>query len=249
PAFANAASTMWPDAKVRGAETDAATKAAVHAATPAVAFFDTLGRPFLTVAHNRFERDAATVDETYSTRVHLDIEGNQRAIIDANGRMVMRYDYDMLGSRIHRTSMEAGARWMLNDILGKPLYAWDSRDHRFRNRYDPLRRRADAFMSEGTGPERLIGRTVYGESRPTPETNNLRGKAVELFDQTGKVTAEDFDFRGNLLRSSRRLATEYKAILDWVTNPTLETEAFTGSATFDALNRPITVTAPEGSIY
>jgi len=249
PAFATAAGALWPDAKVRAAETDAAVKAAVHAATPAIVFFDTLGRPFLTVAHNRFERDGATVDETYSTRVDLDIEGNQRAVIDANGRIVMLYDYDMLGTRVHQTSMEAGARWMLNDVLGKTIYAWDSRDHRFRNVYDPLRRRTDAFMSEGTGPERLVGRTVYGESRPAPDINNLRGKAVELFDQTGKVTAEHFDFRGNLLRSSRQLATEYKATLDWATNPALEAETFTGSTTFDVLNRPITVTSPDGSIY
>ena len=32
----------------------------------------------------------------------------------------MRYDYDMLGNRIHQLSMEAGARWMLNDVAGKP---------------------------------------------------------------------------------------------------------------------------------
>ena len=52
----------------------------------------------------------------------------------------MRYDYDMLGNRIHQASMEAGERWMLNDVAGKPLYAWDSRDHQFRTAYDPLRR-------------------------------------------------------------------------------------------------------------
>jgi hypothetical protein len=45
--------------------------------------------------------------------VVLDIEGNQRAVIDAKDRVVMRYDYDLLGSRIHQASMEAGERWML----------------------------------------------------------------------------------------------------------------------------------------
>ena len=39
----------------------------------------------------------------------------------------MRYDYDMLGNRIHQASMEAGERWMLNDVTGKPIRAWDSR--------------------------------------------------------------------------------------------------------------------------
>ena len=41
------------------------------------------------------------VEENYPTRVELDIEGNQREVIDAKDRIVMRYDYDMLGNRIH----------------------------------------------------------------------------------------------------------------------------------------------------
>ena len=109
--------------------------------------FDTLGRAFLTIAHNRLERDNAIVEETYPTRVELDIEGNQRAVRDAVvqngdmlGRIVMRYDYDMLGNRIHQASMEAGERWMLNDVTGKPIRAWDSRGFARRMTYDELRR-------------------------------------------------------------------------------------------------------------
>ena len=51
----------------------------------------------------------------------------------------MRYDYDLLGTSIHQASMEAGERWMLNDVTGKPIYAWDSRNHQFRTAYDQLR--------------------------------------------------------------------------------------------------------------
>ena len=85
---------------------------------------------------------------SFATRVELDIEGNQRDVRDAQlpeqagdplGRIVMRYDYDMLGNRIHQLSMEAGARWMLNDVAGKPIRAWDSRGHDFTHR---LRRAA-----------------------------------------------------------------------------------------------------------
>ena len=36
----------------------------------------------------------------------LTFEGNQRAVIDAKDRVVMRYDYDMLGNRIYQCSME-----------------------------------------------------------------------------------------------------------------------------------------------
>ena len=118
----------------------------------------------------------------------------------------MRYDYDMLGNRIHQASMEAGERWMLNDVTGKPLYAWDSRDHQFRTGYDQLRRPIESFLREGAGPERLVGRTVYGETQANPEASNLRGQVVQLFDQAGVVTTDEYDFKGNLLRSQRQLA-------------------------------------------
>jgi hypothetical protein len=170
-------------------------------------------------------------------------------VVDANDRIVMRYDYDMLGNHIHQASMEAGERWMLNDVAGKPLYAWDSRNHQFHTGYDPLRRPTDVFLSEGGGAELRVGRTAYGETQPNPEANNLRGKVFEVFDQAGVLTSDEYDFKGNLLASRRQLAREYKAALDWSAGPALELETFTTSTTYDALNRAITVTAPDGSVY
>ena len=69
-------------------EQKAANKAAQHADTPSVAHADSLGRTFLTVAHNRFNFSnapaAEPVKEEFSaTRVEFDIEGNQRAVRDA----------------------------------------------------------------------------------------------------------------------------------------------------------------------
>lgn len=250
----------WHEARKNGQlgpnEQAAAEKAAVHAATPTVAHADALGRTFLTIAHNRFKRSDTPAtdlptDEFYTTRVILNIEGNPREVIDAKDRVVMRYDYDLLGNRIYQASMEAGERWMLNDVTGKPLYAWDSRDHQFRTAYDPLRRPTDSFLREGGGPEWLIGRSVYGETRLNPEAHNLRGKVIQVFDQAGIVTSDDYDFKGNPLQSQRQLARDYKATLDWVVPAAvpLEPEVYTSSSRFDALNRPTEQIAPDHSVY
>jgi len=241
----------WYQQRILGAEgaqeQRAAEKAAKHANTPTTVHFDTLGRPFLTLAHNGFELDGTAIQ--FAARVHLDIEGNQREVIDALDRIVMRYDYDMLSNRIHQLSMEAGERWMLNDVTGKPIRAWDSRDHQFRTTYDALRRPADSFLRTSVSGEQLIGRTVYGETRTNPETNNLRGKVVQLFDQAGIVTSDDYDFKGNLLSSARQIAVEYKATLDWSGTVPVPLEAtYTSSTRYDALNRPMEVTAPDNSI-
>jgi RHS repeat-associated protein len=248
---ANAAAfaARYPDSTDRTNETRAAEKTRVHAATPTVAHADSLGRTFLTVAHNKFKYSdtpaaAPPVEEFHATRIVLDIEGNQREVIDAKDRIVMRYDYDMLGNRVHQASMEAGERWMLNDVAGKPLYAWDSRDHRFRTAYDALRRPTDSFLTEGGGAEIAVGHSIYGESRPNPETGNLRGKVVELRDQAGIVTSDKYDFKGNLLESRRSLAQEYKATLNWSGAVPLEAETYISRTRYDALNRPTQLIAP-----
>jgi RHS repeat-associated protein len=254
PESAAQAQAQWPDPKIRAAEADAARKAAKHAGTPALAHFDSLGRPFLSIVQNRFDRrqpddSIVSVQENYATRVELDIEANQHELRDARGRLVQRYDYDIIGTRIHKASMEAGERWGLGDVVGKPIRAWDSRRHQFRSAYDPLRRPSASYLREAAGPERQIARTLYGESRPDAEEENLRGKAVQLCDQGGVVSFERFDFKGNLLASRRQLAREYQATLDWSADPELEPEIFSSATGYDALNRPVSATAPDGSVH
>jgi hypothetical protein len=231
-------------------EQEAANQAAAHADTPTTAHFDALGRPFLTVAHNRVvcpEHELDGTDELLSTRVELDIEGNQRAVIDAKDRVVMRYRYDMLGNRIHQESMEAGARWMLNDVAGNPIRSWDSRGFRRRMTYDELRRPVGLYVSDHGQAEFLAEKTVYGDTLgalPIPEQTNHRGQPYQVFDGTGVVISEAYDFKGNLLRSSRQLCGDYKQAPDWQRNPELEDERFGSSTRYDALNRPIQMTAP-----
>ena len=226
-----------------------ALKVAVHANTPDLSHFDSLGRGFLSVAHNKLkysDTPAASppVEEFQETRVTLDITGKQVAIIDARNRIVMRYDYDLLGSRLHQESMEAGSRWILHDTAGKPIYAWDSRDHQFHTVYDALRRPTDVHLREGAGVEFLTGRTVYGETRPGPEVKNLRGKVVEVRDQAGVVTTEDYDFKGNPLSGRRQFAQSYNTTLDWSGVTPLDTVVYVSRTRFDALNREIQVIAP-----
>jgi RHS repeat-associated protein len=234
-------------------EQAAARKAAVHANTPAIAHADALGRPCLTISNNRFKfrntpPSEPPTEEFYETRVVYDIEGNEREVFDAKQRVVMRYHYDMLGNRIHYASMEAGERWMFNDVAGNPIRAWDSRDHEFRTAYDPLRRPVGSYMSEGAGDKLLVGSTLYGETLPNPETNNLRGQVVQVLDQAGVVTSDEYDFKGNLLHSQRQLAREYKTTLDWSADVPLETDTFTSRTAYDALNRATELTAPDDSV-
>jgi RHS repeat-associated protein len=250
---------QYPNAADRANEAVAAKKTRIHAATPTVGYTDSIGRTFLTVTQNKFKYSnkpaaAPTLESFHRTRIVLDIEGNQREIVDAKNRVVMHYDFDMLGNRIHQRSMEAGSRWMLNDVAGKPLYAWDSRNHQFRTAYDALRRPTDSFVWERTEGEIRVGRSIYGESRPDAEDANLRGKLVEGRDQAGVVFNDEYDFKGNLLASRRQLAEfvgppgtgtpAYKATIDWSGIVELQAETYVSRTRYDALNRATQLVAP-----
>jgi RHS repeat-associated protein len=235
-------------------ERKAATSAALHANTPTVVHLDTLGRAFLTIADNG-------VAGKYETRVELDIEGNQRSVTDARQRDVMVQDFDMLGTVIHSTSVDAGERWMLNNAFGQAMRRWDSRAHTIRSSYDELQRPSHLFVSESGNTEVLVVRSVYGEAHPNAEALNLRGKLFQHYDGAGVVTNERYDFKGNLRHSNRRLTVEYKQQVDWaplaaltdteaIATPPgtlLESETFTTKTEYDALNRPTKLTTPDNS--
>ena len=221
------------------AEQQAAAKTAAHAGTFTAAYFDTLARTFLTVADNG-------ANGKYPTRVEYDIEGNQRAVTDARGNTVMRYDYDVRGTRIRQESTDAGTRWMLGNVVGKPVRAWDSRGFTRRFSYDELQRPVNMLLREGSAEDRLVERIVYGESQG-PALNH-RGRVFQQFDGAGVVTNVAYDFKGNLLQLSRQVAADYKTTLDWSGPVGLESHLFTSTTQYDALNRPVTLTAPDGSV-
>ena len=247
----------WHDARISGARgmeaKTAAEKTAIHAATPLVAHSDVMGRGFLAIAHNAWKTSQMAIgdprlEEFHETRTVFDAEGNQRAVIDAHGRIVMRFDFDMLGRQIAQHGMDGGSRWTLSDVAGNPIRGWDMRGHTIRSDYDVLHRPLATYVTAQGGAEAMVMQTVYGEGQPTPEANNLRGKAYQMFDQAGGVTTPAYDFKGNALSSSRQLTQDYKATIDWAGPVPLEPQLFATHTRYDALNRPIAITTPDGSV-
>ena len=210
----------------------------------------------------------------------------------------LRQRFDVL-SRPQRTdSQDAGTRLILPDLGGKPLRGWDSRFQIFRYRYDELQRSRHLIVqktvAESTGQPgqtaddltpRLLLRTVYGEAldpngpAPTVATAaspaqalNLRGQAYLLLDCAGEVTNDAFDFKANLLSSTRRLAADFHIEPKWNTAPNDLTEltspadvqtaanayldpistspltSFQVRTGYDALNRVTKQTTPDASV-
>jgi RHS repeat-associated protein len=244
------------------AEQSAASKAAVHANTPTVAHFDVLGRPIVTVLHNRYIENGNPVETKYATRTTWDIQGNELSASDALGRTVVTYEYDVLKNRLYQSSMDAGRRWVLPDLWQKPLRRWDDRGFRTRHVYDALGRHTQLYVQQGSAPEILAECSIYGELLANAEARNLRDEIYQHYDGAGVATSVSFDFKRNLIAGSRQLAIQYQQPVDWsplgalqdpaqvavAAAPLLQAESFASSSTFDALDRLVTATAPDGSV-
>ena len=160
----------WYQQRIAGTlgkrEQAAAIQAASHANTPSIQHLDSIGRPFISIEINRVACEKHPLhghESMFITRTVLDIEGNEQQVIDAKGRIVMNYAYNMAGpeeeeegeegegeetavNRIKQESMEAGQRWVLIDIAGNPIRSWDNRGHTFTHHYDVLRRPTIALV-------------------------------------------------------------------------------------------------------
>lgn len=247
--------TPWYEARRHASGDDASAKGLRRAAksvelhydTPSRLFLDSLGRPALAVEHLKDQHGA---DERHYTRVALDVEGNARAVYDARFNRVMAYAYDMLGHRVFQDSMDAGKRWMLNNSLGNPVRLWDQRGHLFTYTFDVLHRPLESRVQGGDGDEPLdcvYEKIVYGEGQADDKALRLRGKVLHHYDTAGRNTVLEYDFKGNPLKTQRRLLLEYRQTPDWsAADPEalLQAETFSSTALFDALNRVVQQSAP-----
>ncbi|PRQ06589.1 tRNA3(Ser)-specific nuclease WapA precursor [Enhygromyxa salina] len=219
---------------------------------------DTLGRPLLSVAHNK---DLVGVDEYYTTKSVLDIQGHVLEVIDARDNTAESRTFGMLGQSLVVSSEDAGDRWSLLNALGQPMRNWDSRSQRFSYSYDTLRRPVDRTVSVSGGSQKLLGRIVYGDLLSSPENTNHVGRVYRVYDGAGVATTVEFDFKGNPLEEQRQLVTSKTTQPDWsallgqstiaamatAATSLLDSETFSASSQRDAVNRVLTAISPDDS--
>lgn len=256
---------MTGDLSTGSKENEAAQKAAHHADTPNILYLDSLGRPCLSV--ETYKVKSEDTSEYYYTLASLDAEGNLRSVTDARGNTVMQYKYDMLGNLVYQKSMDAGQRWLLTNILSKPLRTWDERNHEFQYFYDRAQRPTVSMVLGGDGYvplEHVFDRVIYGESLLTDirtetdrlneadlQNRNLLGQVIAHYDTGGLIETPEYDFKGQPISTTRKLFSKYKEVANWTDAnlvSDLETETFTFITETDALGRIKKQTAPDGSV-
>ncbi|MEU9662852.1 DUF4951 domain-containing protein [Streptomyces chartreusis] len=229
-----------------------------HAATPVTTAFDSLGRAMRVTAHNRLPDASGAdghaeacrlVDVWHPTRNRLDVEGNVRAVVDVRSRTVVRNDVDLLGRGLAVDDLDAGCRTQLLDVDGVPVLVWDALGHRTRTELDALRRPVRSFVTlPPTGREILREVLEYGEQLPDAECRNLRTRPARRLDGVGETTFDAYDVQGNVASISRRLTTTVVDLPDWAGEVELQPHRYTSTTRHDALNRPVELTLPDGTV-
>lgn len=214
----------------------AAWLAAKHDNTPEIVHLDAMGRKFLTISN--------TGAELIETKAQFDILGNEVFLIDGPGRICASYIYDMLGQPLKKINLDSGARWLINNVTGKPIRNWNDRDHTFRFVYDSLQRMTGAFVRNGISSERMYIKIEHGENIAGDKLRNLRGRIFKTFDQSGMSMNDGFDFKGNPSGGTKQFASDYKNFLDWGNPVQLDEDVFTSSTQYDAVNRPLHIILP-----
>jgi RHS repeat-associated protein len=245
------------------AERRAAEITEAHANTPTTVHLDPQGRAYLTLEHAGFDELSPSTPILFETELELDVLGNVLSVTDARGNEAEARTYGMLKQVLQSTSVDAGMRRALTDVAGAPLRSWNTRGFQSRLVYDELRRPTHHFVTEQSASEMLVTRTLWGEEVTDPEDDNLRTRPYRVYDGSGVLTNDAYDFKGHLLQQTRRLATEYETTQDWLlledaspqtvgniataAESELESETFTFEMEYDALGRVTSRTTPDDS--
>jgi RHS repeat-associated protein len=239
-------------------ELRAAWLAKKHYNTPALVHTDCLGRTIYAIEDYGQGNTEAVFTDT-------DLAGRYSKVFDQLGREVAHNKTQMLGQAAYSQTAEKGENWQFADVLGRLVKSWDNQLRTFRMTYDTLHRPVSSFVEEG-GVETLVQHSVYGDGHPNAIALNLKGQVYQAYNQSGRVETANIDFKGNPLEVQKRLAIDYQNRIDWgaveavsqgatydpaqidaASAPLLETEVFATSNSYDALNRPLETTMPDGT--
>jgi RHS repeat-associated protein len=266
--------TSWHDLRIDGnfgttadektANQDAAQKAEAHAGTPTVQHFDALGRVCLGVADNGV---VSGVPQRFATRTAQDTESKPLALFDAMGRHTLELclreptggsgfqfvaGYSLAGSPLYRNSMDGGVRWSLENVAGNPMRNWDARGFIHRTVYDAEQRPTHAYIGRTGVGEILTERLIYGEGHPDAG-RYLKGHLFRHYDAAGVAEMSRYDFKGNVIASSRQLSglapptkqvtvgQYYGTTVDWSPLATLGMGPVLNLAELDAAATPLLV--------
>jgi RHS repeat-associated protein len=235
-----------------------------HWNTPTSVELDPLGRIVKTVARHREPPGVGASlppIEEYVRRSAYDVQGHLLAVTDALGRDAFRYAYDLTGHVLRTESIDAGVELTVFDAAGNVVESRDAKGAITLRSFDALNRPIRVWArDDANGAVTLREKLIYGDdpslTGSDPARSNRLGKVFEHFDEAGLTVVDEYDFRGNVLESSRRVISDDFMLadvrthtgptwalivprVDWAAAPAtvLDATTYRTKTAFDALNR------------
>ena len=229
-----------------------------HAFTPGHAVADSLGRVRCQVIRN----GPVPADGWMITRFGYDIRGNLLTVTDPLGRTAFSHSYDLLNRRLATTSIDGGSRNSVLDAVGSPVEDRTSAGSITLRRYDLLNRLIEVWACDSGGQQvTLRERLTYGDqgtagqNQADRQANRDRyrlGRLAVHDDEAGTVEFDRYDFKGNLVRKTRRVISDTELEIGWTANwagpnpeRALDPARHVTDTEYDALNRPVRITYPD----
>lgn len=165
---------------------------------------------------------------------------------------------DLTGRSLRSDSIDAGKRTVLWDVAGNPVLQFldDDPTRQSRFEYDTLARPTAAYQNDSGGIERVRERWCYGEGetdQAAAKTGNLLGRCVRHYDTAGRRSVSGYSLGGKPLAETRQLVKDRSKGTDWqgaddaAWAALLETNAYTSTYTYDALDDPLSLVDAVGN--
>jgi RHS repeat-associated protein len=248
-----------------------------HHFTPSSVLTDALGRVLVAIERTRAAPSSQTAAlaplQDRVTRSTFDIRGDVVRVTDPLGRVAVSQVYDCLRRVLRRDSIDSGTRRVVLDAAGSEVMRRDSKGALTAHEYDTAGRPVRVWARDRTN--QTIGlreRLTYGDGsdpgQPAAERSaarvaNTLGHIVRHDDEAGRVTLGPYDFRGNVLETTRLVISDQEVLsvfpstatnwsitpyrVNWSPGSEPQLDAFQYRITlgFDALNRITRVQYPQ----
>ncbi|MCA9313600.1 hypothetical protein KDA08_04805, partial [Candidatus Saccharibacteria bacterium] len=204
----------------------------------------------------------------------LDIQGRNTLSIDprlyyenltANTEYYnFKYLYPMNAkSPFYSDSIDAGVEKHLPNIYGQNIFSWTARDYCQITEYDNLQRPVATYVKHIDSPGPITdysdfdivtmvtyGENIAGMSETEAKNRNLYGGVYKLNDLSGITLSDSYDITAKAIEVSKQLVEAYQDQIKWndPSSVVLQSEIYTHSYQYNAINQLLVETTPDSSI-
>ncbi|WP_181902525.1 hypothetical protein [Chromobacterium violaceum] len=189
--------------------------------TPTLEIRDNRGQPVRMLQYNRTPGNGMVLDERVTRQTanalgQTDSQIDPRLFSAGSTRPNFRYDLSLSGQTLSSASVDAGERYQLMDIEGRPCWSLDSRGNQRQFHYDRLGRPSAVIEQESGSAERVGQYWQYGEDTAASSPGcNLRGQIVAHYDTAGVQRTTAYGLQGQPLVTTRQLLRTAEQASDW----------------------------------